>query len=197
MVEKPNYKELLAEIRAEFDEERYNSAPNYNHAFVLGDLAQCTAEIQNIDRSEFGSDAIVFGVRNDLGRLRLLMMAHDHGTLVWFPAAGLRVIQALSKRLQTTIHWISVYEQFTWRAYIKFEQGDVTARLLDNEDYWRYNVCCGEDLTGRGKRKFASLVDFLAEIEENYVPQDTQWTYEKLEPHPQAGMTSVEWDCSS
>lgn len=190
---KPDYKTLLAEVKAEFDEERLRLAPCYTHSFVQGQIEHCISTIPEVKKTDFNDETLLFGVRKELTRLSVYLQSRDDGTMIWSPVNGLKIIESLSRRMETTIHWLSVFEQFSARAYIRFENGNVTDRIFDSEDCWLRNVMSGEDLVGRGKRQFASLEAFLDRIKEHYIPRDIQWSYEKLEMNPQDGLIRVEW----
>ena len=186
--------DLIARAKGRLDEIEVQQPKSYTHGFVEGTLERTAAELAFIEHRHFMTEPLVFGVLANLRRLEMFACQTDVGTLLWLPTEGLRVLQLLSKQMDTSVHWLSIYERSTMRAYIRFQSGAVTRRVLDNEVYWERNILYGEDLAGRGQRTYKSLDDFLAAIQNDYVPKDEKWSYEDLvrEPHPE--FVKLEWN---
>ena len=194
MSDQDRLNELIAYAKSVIDESKVQQAKCFTHAFVSETLERVAAGLALVDHRTIVTGPLVFGVHPNLKHLEMFAHQTDEGTLLWLPLDGLRVLQLLSKQMDTSIHWVSIYEQFTMRAYIRFQSGVITKRILDSEVCWERNVFCGADLAGLGQRTYKSHDDFLAAIQNDYVPKDEKWNYEDFlrEPHPE--FVKLEWN---
>src|SRR5690606_1147608 len=100
------------------------------------------------------------------------------GVIVWHSTKTLPAIVQLSEQLQCEVHWLSVFEEITIRAYGWLSKGRWSDLILDPKRYWRENLLEGNDLIGEGNRHFPTLDAFLQSIEPKYHPADDVWDFE-------------------
>ena len=164
------------------EEENAGEFPRFTHSYVGCDCAEVLKHLRKSPIRAFNFDSIPIytgSLANEQTHQFIVAPTPNNGTLIWHTQPLLRAGVMLSQRLSTDVHWISIYEQFTCRAYVRFSSGNVAEEILDPEYYWRQNLLQGGDLVGTGRRKFASLDVFLESIANRYKPFDLIWDFEK------------------
>ncbi len=122
----------------------------------------------------------IFGVTNDFSDFCSYLSSSDDGTILWFHQKFLLMAAGLSKTLNRAVSWISVFEDLTCRAYLRFEMGKCKKEILDPGYYWKENLLFGEDLIGKGIRDFATLNEFLETLKSIYVPKEANYDFERI-----------------
>lgn len=111
----------------------------------------------------------------------MYLAAKEGGTILWLPQKALNVVAVISHRLDRTVHWLSVYEITTCRAYLRFDNGRCTKEVLDPTRYWTENILEGDDVVGKGQRAFGSYEWFLETLSSTHVPKDKEYDCERID----------------
>jgi hypothetical protein len=169
---------LVAEA---LDVDTQDESIRFTHAFVEARMPDVLVAICKEIRSQPNFQTRIFSATSTLRDVKVYLNSSKAGTLLWMPQNLLGIASLVSRGLQTVVHWISVYESYTCRAYVSFDRGYCVEELLDPETYWTQNILNGNDLIGQGIRRFRDYEEFKASIKNFYTPKDERLDYERIE----------------
>ena len=156
-------------------------ALRFTHAFVNASLLDVLKAIYSGIGDAIPMNAPVFGATTDLEGCKAFLAETNGGTIIWLPQTALLVATILSTKLHhQSVHWISVFESYTCRAYLQFCDGKCVKELLDPIDYWTQNILDGDGLVGRGTRRFDCYDAFKSTLSSYYTPVDERYDFESI-----------------
>lgn len=153
----------------------------FTHAFVAANLLDTLGAIKTGIKNPIELSAPIFGATANLATCRAFLAELNGGTILWLPQTSVHLGAVLSIELSKVVHWISIYEAFACRAYLRFENGGCVHKLFDPIEYWTDNILDGNGIIGRGVRKFDSCDAFKDELKEFYTPIDEAYDFERIE----------------
>ena len=153
----------------------------FTHTFVDVPLINVLGAIRAENQLEQTIDTRIFGAEPSVNNCRVYLTSILGGTILWMPQKLIYLASSISRELKTVAHWISVYENFTCFAYVRFDCGKCTEEVLDPVSYWTENILHGEDLIGKGKHLFNNYEKFKGFIKNLYKPRDEQLDFERID----------------
>ena len=170
-------KSLIDELLAddEFDEEEIVFA----HAFLAVPISTVVRALR-VGEAPPRTRCRIFGVDHKITNVHMFLAGEENWTLLWMPLRCLNIASILSLELRDVVHWISVYEAYRCRAYLRFDAGECVCEVLDTERMWRQNIWTGDELLGGGERLFPELDDFLDAISHDYPPIDKELDHDSI-----------------
>ncbi len=183
--------QLLDEALLDLESNESREFPTFTHAFVNASLTEVVGTIRQIKLQSLPEAGCrVFGACASFHRARLFLSPCEKGCLIWLPQINLALAAAIADGLQRPVHWMSVYEAYSYRAYVRFERAQCIREVLDPESYWTKNLMYGEDLVGKGVRKFESFDDFADDVRDEYLAKDQTLDYERISRAIDSGTTA-------